>query len=102
MKWNDLPQLPSHRFRYENSGRKSGEAPPYSIEENGDLTAWFSPYTPIGWIRNPPFKTDYPAIGIMFEDQDFNQIWWHFLDPEYEPEELPEGFIINELPDCGM
>lgn len=102
MKWNELPELPSRYFTYENSGRKENEAPPYSINKDGELFAWFITLTPIGWTRNPPFRPEYPCIAIMFEDDEFNRIWWHFNDPEYDYAANSKAIPNLIVPDDGL
>lgn len=75
-------------FTFENSGKNSGEAPPYADITNDDLYmieikgeyGMDKEWKIIGYSESPPFPANgYEAIGIMFENQnDFIKRWWHY------------------------
>jgi len=89
MQWYEkYEKLTSALFTLENSGRKIGEAPPYHAKRNADydiediegLYGMNQVFKIVGYTLDPPFPVRYPAVAIMFEDQQtFEKIWWHYL-----------------------
>jgi hypothetical protein len=78
-------------FIFENSGKDSGESPPYADITDNDMNmvsikgmyGMEDEWKVIGYTESTPFPAKgYDAIGIMFENkQDFTKRWWHY--PKY-------------------
>jgi hypothetical protein len=87
MWYEKYEKLNSVLFTYENSGKRLGFPPPYRNRMDYDLNTidiygehgmeqlWHI----IGYSEQLPFYPDYPAVGIMFEDNDFEKVWWHYM-----------------------
>lgn len=33
----------------------------------------------LGYTLDPPFSPAYESVAIMFENSDYELMWWHFL-----------------------
>ena len=86
--WQWLERLPSDLFTAENSGRKLGiHAPGKVVDYSGEnanpvrilVPGWFVR----GYTFNPPFRTSYPHVAILYEDKDTGETaWFHHLVEE--------------------
>lgn len=88
MWYKKYEKLSSSWFNFENSGKRSGFAPPWRVIYKKDLDVkcikgehgMNQLYKVLGYTEQPPFPAEgYEAIAIMFESQDdFEKTWWHF------------------------
>lgn len=91
-KWYEKYELlNSSLFTWDNSGNRSGEAPPRGTKRDEDYntTDLKEPecyeyrqkdFEPLGYTENPSFHArGYKSIGFMFLDKTNNdKIWWHY------------------------
>lgn len=80
--WEVYPQESSALFTLENSGKAKNLPPPYRAKFSGDnmeLITYCCGWSIVGYTLNPPWGESDNTVAIMFEFQDGEKTWWHFL-----------------------
>ena len=94
--WETYQSINSAKFTIENSGNYLREACPYKmcIDKDGIEPSSSEGCTVMGYTLNPPGaeswqrRYDMRTVGIMFEKENGDQVWFHF--PIYDEEDYLE------------